>query len=294
MTHIPFSLVSDSLTTLMPHQPVLTSESANLSNLLVLHYSYPAWEVPEHTSPFPMLEVIATVPKATPHTRRMGDYTQATTIVGGELFLCPPHADYYIRWEEELEFTLVGFQPHLWEAALEGRSLEIPPLALASDPMVQMIVHNIREDLAAGCPQGSLYGDSAAVFLTAHLLKLLNIQPPTVHEDDRLSHPSLTKVLDYLHEYYVDPKAVRLEDLADIAKITQFHFHRLFKQTTGKTPKQYVLQLRIDRAKHLLRSTNQRLPQVAQTCGFTRTSQLNKWFVQFVGVSPEQFRRSAR
>lgn len=293
-SHIPFNAVKASLNSMMAGQPKLTSEFANLHNLLVFHYTHPAWELPEHSSPFPVLEVITGAPKASPHQRRMGDLTLSGALAGGEVFLCPPSADYAIRWEADLEFTLIGFQPHLWEAVLEGRSLEIPPLALASDPTVQTIISDIREDLAAGCPLGSIYSDSAALFLVIHLLKLLKTQPPTVKEYDRLGHPSLQAVLDYLHEHYTDPKAVRLDCLANIAHITQFHFHRLFKQTMGKTPKQYVLQLRIDRAMHLLRSTNQSLLQIAQACGFSRTSQLKKYFTQLVGTSSEQFRRSTQ
>jgi AraC family transcriptional regulator len=294
MTQIPFTAVSDALKQLMPCQPTLTSEQAGLHNILLTHYHHHAWEVPEHSSPFPVLEMITAPPTAVPHSRRMGDYTQSATLVGGEIFVCPPSADYYVEWDRDLEFTLIGFQPRLFAEAMEGQSCELPPLAMHADLTIQTIVRNIRQDLADGCPLGSIYSDSAALYLTIHLLKLWKTKPPTVQEDDRLASPSLKKVLDYLYEHYTDSKAVRLEALAEIANITQFHFHRLFKQSTGKTPKQYVLGLRIDRAKYLLRHTNQTLPQIAIACGFTRSSELNKWFTKLVGTPPEQFRQRAQ
>jgi AraC family transcriptional regulator len=289
-----FSTAIAALDQLMPEKPKLASIQAGLSNILVAHYHHHAWEVCEHTSPFHVLEVIET-PKLVPHQRRMGDYTQSGNMAGGNVFLCPAHADYRIRWEKDLEFTLIGLQPNLITQEFGIQSLEIPPLAIQADPTIQLIVRNIREDLAAECPLGSIYSDSAALFLTAHLLKLAKIpQARLVKDTDILSNPYLKAVLEYLHEHYADSKAIRLEDLAKEANLSQFHFHRLFKQSTGKTPKQYVLELRIERAKHLLRYTQHNLTQIAVACGFSRASELNKQFMKSVNVSPDAFRRSAQ
>jgi AraC family transcriptional regulator len=289
-----FSTAIAALDQLMPEKPKLASIQAGLSNILVAHYHHHAWEVCEHTSPFHVLEVIET-PKLVPHQRRMGDYTQSGNMAGGNVFLCPAHADYRIRWEKDLEFTLIGLQPNLIAQEFGLRSLDLPPLAIQADPTIQLIVRNIREDLQAGCPIGSIYSDSAALFLTAHLLKLVKIpQSLLIQDTDILPNSSLKEVLAYLHEHYADSKAIRLGDLAKQANLSQFHFHRLFKQSTGKTPRQYVLKLRIDQAKHLLRYTQQNLTQIAIACGFSRASELNKQFTKLEGTDPGSFRRSAQ
>jgi AraC family transcriptional regulator len=83
-----------------------------------------------------------------------------------------------------------------------------------------------------------------------------------------------------------------LTELAAVAGLSQFHFIRLFKNATGTTPHQYVLSLRIARARNLLQETKLPVSEVAARSGFKGVTQFNRAFSKITGATPSEFRRS--
>lgn len=67
------------------------------------------------------------------------------------------------------------------------------------------------------------------------------------------------------------------------------NFSLLFKQSTGLTPHQYVIKIRVDRAKYLLLQGKNSIADIAQIVGFANQSHLNLHFKRLVGVTPKQF-----
>jgi len=75
--------------------------------------------------------------------------------------------------------------------------------------------------------------------------------------------------------------------------MSPYHFARRFKQTTGKSPHQYILGLRIEQAKQqLLRGAS--LSQITEQLGFADQSHLSRSFKRVTGISPQAFRASHR
>jgi AraC family transcriptional regulator len=72
--------------------------------------------------------------------------------------------------------------------------------------------------------------------------------------------------------------------------MSQFHFSHLFKQWISTSPYQYLLQQRIERAKQLLKQTDQSIMDIAFECGFNSNSHLGKQFRQLVGITPKAYR----
>ena len=81
-----------------------------------------------------------------------------------------------------------------------------------------------------------------------------------------------------------------LSVLADIARLSPYHFSRSFKQATGVGRQRYVIQRRIERAKRLLRQTAQLLALIAQEAGFADQSHLTHIFRREIGVTPGRYR----
>lgn len=87
---------------------------------------------------------------------------------------------------------------------------------------------------------------------------------------------------------------ISISDLASVAGLSHYHFIRTFKEAAGHSPYQYVLSERTRHAKGLLLSTpDLSLEDVARAAGFSDTSQLNRVFRKFVGVTPTVFRRES-
>lgn len=82
---------------------------------------------------------------------------------------------------------------------------------------------------------------------------------------------------------------IRLSDLAMLAGLSEFHFHRMFHKTCGMTPHNWVIQFRIMRAKQLMKK--EPMTQVALACGFSSQSHFIRRFKEQMGVTPGQYLR---
>jgi AraC family transcriptional regulator len=86
-----------------------------------------------------------------------------------------------------------------------------------------------------------------------------------------------------------------LEQMGAVAHLSPYHFARQFKAATGLAPHQYLISRRIERAQHLLRSDDDLgLAEVALRVGFSDQSKFSFHFKRLVGLTPRQFRLSAR
>ena len=81
-----------------------------------------------------------------------------------------------------------------------------------------------------------------------------------------------------------------IADLARECRLSESHFARAFRRTTGMTPHRWVMKRRIERAKELLLQSDLELTQIALACGFVDQSHLNRNFVRAEGHSPGKWR----
>jgi AraC family transcriptional regulator len=102
-----------------------------------------------------------------------------------------------------------------------------------------------------------------------------------------LSQQKLQKAVDYIHLHLTDE--ISLKSIAAHINMSRFHFCRLFKESMGITPYQYLLQMRIEQAKQLLLQSSASVAEIAAEAGFADQSQLSRHFKRIVGVSPKQF-----
>lgn len=105
-----------------------------------------------------------------------------------------------------------------------------------------------------------------------------------------LSQQKLRQVEEFVYHHLEENIAVA--DLAAIANFSPRHFQDLFKQATGTTPHQFLIEQRVARAKHLLKTTALPLAEIAARCGFSSQSHLTAQFRLATGSSLRQFRRS--
>ncbi|MBD0276003.1 MAG: helix-turn-helix transcriptional regulator [Acetobacteraceae bacterium] len=85
-----------------------------------------------------------------------------------------------------------------------------------------------------------------------------------------------------------------LAELASVAGLSEPHFARAFRLTTGDPPHRFVVRRRVERAKALLRDTEEPVSQIALASGFASHSHLSTRFRRLVGVTPSAFRDAAR
>lgn len=102
----------------------------------------------------------------------------------------------------------------------------------------------------------------------------------------------LKRVREFLHE--ACHQRVTLAELADVARLSPFHFSRAFRAATGVPPHRYQMLLRIERAKVLLEGSQKSVSDVAADVGYANQSYFARLFQAEVGTTPARYRRERR
>lgn len=85
-----------------------------------------------------------------------------------------------------------------------------------------------------------------------------------------------------------------LRELAEACGLSDAHFSREFRQTTGKPPHRWLLEQRVERAKDLLAYTERNISEIALACGFADQSHLTRVFSRATGLTPGAWRRARK
>lgn len=95
-------------------------------------------------------------------------------------------------------------------------------------------------------------------------------------------------VMDYIHENYA--RKITLEDLMAISNQSKYHFIRSFKKSTGYSPYNYVLNVRITKAKELLKNSKMPVQEISDSLCFSSSNHFIRTFLNITGMSPKQYR----
>ena len=109
---------------------------------------------------------------------------------------------------------------------------------------------------------------------------------------DERGNKRMSDVYTYIRENYF--KAIPLEKIAKIAKMSPFAFSRYFKKNSGAGFIEYLNRVRTNKACYLLRETEYSVHDIAMECGFASISNFNKQFRKTEGKSPRDFRAQFR
>lgn len=112
--------------------------------------------------------------------------------------------------------------------------------------------------------------------------------PPSQHKSAG-SHRTLYDIKAWIDQHFHEK--IALDDLADKFFINKFYLTRLFKEQYGSSIGNYILSLRISRAKELLRFTNMPIDEIGQRCGVPDANYFSRAFRKIEGVSPSEYRK---
>ena len=107
-------------------------------------------------------------------------------------------------------------------------------------------------------------------------------------EQEPISNMRIRKVLAYIHE---DPcREYTLTDLLNQTGIKKTLFLQSFRNVTGTTPMQYIIDLRLEQARDLLTETDLQVFQISEKCGFSDPFYFSRCFKKKFSLSPRQYR----
>jgi AraC-like DNA-binding protein len=109
-----------------------------------------------------------------------------------------------------------------------------------------------------------------------------------VPSEQGIALASLTRVVDLVQERLAEP--LRVAELAEAAGCSTSQLERRMRKVFGLSASRYLLRARVDRATHLLTTTDRPLAQVAADCGFADQAAFTRTFGRLTGDTPARFR----
>ena len=99
----------------------------------------------------------------------------------------------------------------------------------------------------------------------------------------------INAAIDYMQKYY--SADISINDICSLIYLSPCHFKRVFKEYTGQTPYQFLMGIRIEKSKEILRKNEHSIEKVARLCGFINSGHFSTVFKRHVNMSPTEFRK---
>lgn len=170
-----------------------------------------------------------------------------------------------------------------WRARHQFKSrLHLAPAELE---VVSGFVDELDKELAARTPGHGFFATVAFMQIIGYLSRCYSHTP----NPDSRSLLRIGEAISHLEKHY--NKAIHLDELAGIAHMSKRSFIRAFQSAMGISPIAYLIQLRMQRAAHLLRRDSGTITEVAFNVGFNDSNYFTRQFTRVFGIPPREHRR---
>ena len=279
---------------LFPRSSLLSSQKAGWENITLEHHFLPgAWETPnikyaQHT-------IITHLNARTNLERRIGDRQQDYYMSVGDTAIIPANATHYAVNKNECEGLFLGldtqFVANIAFEAIDPDSIELVPTFIKSDPLIYHLGLALKSELEADYFGSRPYAESLATALAAQIVKKYSTRKVKLNRyDDGLSRYSLRQALDYINDN-LQRSNLKIAEVAAVVNISPYYFSRLFRQSTGLSPHEYLTQRRLKVAKQLLKKTELSIVEISAEVGFNSQSYFITLFKKQVGTTPLKYRK---
>ena len=275
-----------------PYRAMLTaSRAAEASTVLLARTDQPAGDYPDPAVPNYSV-ILLTAGRGCEGRADMGSGRQTFAMLPGAVGVAPPDTacDYTQHGPNGLQ--VVGI-PKSVVAALSEQATGRPVADLGPchqffrDPLVERLCLRMWAEAGGDPSTAALACDATLTALVSALLVRAGRPPKPLVRTNPLVGPRLTRVIDYVHDNL--DAGIRLADLAAVARLSEFHFARLFERSVGLAPHQYVIAQRVERAKTLIAEGRLTLAMIAAEVGFADQAHLTRHFKALVGCTPGRF-----
>src|SRR6266851_4475102 len=287
-------MVGDRSVPLLPGRPLTHSAQSPWHGIILEKHRIGAVEIPEHEHHTFCLHLQTSGPVEMDwHSH--GRTGNLNTGAGNLIFLTPGTRD-SLLWHGPSQRIVASIDPSIVDRAATQLELnQLPDFDNRwsfQDEQLRLLPTEMEREVTSGAATGPLYGDLLGLSLSVALIRKYGRTSTTLapHKGG-IAKPRLNRALEYIAANL--QSEIRLEDLAEAAGLSLFHFARAFRESMGATPHQYLLQRRIDSAKSLLRTPGRNLEVIASATGFADASHLSKAFRRQVGTSPKAWQRQS-
>ena len=165
---------------------------------------------------------------------------------------------------------------------------DLKPLISCHDGFLRGLLERLDHVVRRGRTD-TLYLETLVMLLMQEVCSLQQLPEVAPVNTGELGLAQRQRLTDYIEASLANE--VRLADLSNIVNLSPYHFSRVFRRTFGMSPYQYLLLCRVNRAKHLISTTDRSLLDIALETGLAGASQFSRAFRRIVGQSPSELRR---
>lgn len=195
------------------------------------------------------------------------------------------------RSSRQQSFIALYLEPEKMREELTDEFRHLPSVSQAyfSNPALKATLEKLRASMTGIVPNHAIYIESLCMVA---MLELCVIQREhlraAARSPGRLSRLQEIRVREYVDSHmHLD---IGLDEIAAIAKLSRFHFLRVFQNTFHETPYRYLVNRRIERARDLLHGTRLSIAEVAQAVGYKDATGFSRAFSHVLGITPSQLR----
>ena len=217
-----------------------------------------------------------------------------TTKAGaGNICLTPAGQPVGAHWGKPIDNMGILLEPNfVVQTAVENQfspKFDLVEIYKDKDLLVQQIGLALLAESEAENPAGRLYIESLTQTFVLHLLRNYSTAKYTAENiGGGLSGYKLRRVKEFIRASLEED--LNLADIAAVADLSQYHFARSFRKSTGFTPQQYLMRERLERAKELLANEHLPLVEVSLQTGFKNQSHFTTLFRKYTKFTPKLWR----
>lgn len=263
--------------------------------MVELHHLAPT-ELPAHFVEGHRLMVAVQTGNAIPFEWRDGKSWRQKILKPGDFSLQSDGTPNAPRWFQDLQILAVALEPkfigRVFEEAVQPEKIRFLERRCESDVGIARFAAHFKSELEDNLYAGRLYGESLATAFALHLLERHgDLEKRLKMPRGKLASANLRRALEFVHAHLGEDLSI--EQIARESYLSAFHFTRLFRNTVGLTPHQYVLRTRLERAKRLMKiaPATSNLTEIGLAVGFFDQAHFTKSFKSATGVSPKVFQK---
>jgi AraC family transcriptional regulator len=187
-----------------------------------------------------------------------------------------------------LDLALIYFETEALERLRQALADRVQPVAFV-DAVIGALTRQLVIAMATEEDFDSSYVQALANALLAHLCRLL-ARPREQHllssQNTQVNY--VQRAIAFINDNFT--RCLRADEIAAHIGLHASHFRRVFLEVTGTTPHQYLLHLRLERARDLLINSDMALVDIAAACGLSSQSHMTSSFRRVYDVTPRQYK----
>lgn len=215
--------------------------------------------------------------------------TQTYSIKSGQGFMIFPNqittyiSDHDLPWE----YVWIEF-----DGLRVKEALQIAGLSL-DNPVYHARFKDLREDMQNEMLYLANHGNSTPFHLIGHLylffdFMLRSITPEHTTNGKKLSNYYIREAITYIEQNFHND--ISVEDIASVCGLNRSYFGKIFRESIGKTPQEFLLTYRMIKATELLKLTNLSIEDIGKAVGYENPFHFSRAFKNIYNVSPRTWR----